>query len=212
MKKTSKIANTPRIYPVMSLFLIIILLLSGQKIISETCALKILTTTTTKRDYCFHHRRCSNTHGSQYFSPTTTCHKYKELLMMRRQKVTKGLNSLEMIPKSNSFSDRSNNVSDDNDDNGKLYPLNYRNTQLSSSSSSSSRTTNFYSWIKDPKNQSVFGVLASSFLSLLGFTMVSGPLTPALGKHFQLEVILKRTRKKRKREKTAYIYSVRKTY
>lgn len=108
--------------------------------------------------------------------------------MMRRQKVTKGLNSLEMIPKSNSFSDRSNNVSDDNDDNGKLYPLNYRNTQLSSSSSSSSRTTNFYSWIKDPKNQSVFGVLASSFLSLLGFTMVSGPLTPALGKHFQLEV------------------------
>ena len=208
MKKRSKIANTPRIYPVMSLFLIIILLLSGQKIISETCALKILTTTTTKRDYCFHHRRCSNTHGSQHFSPTTTCHKYKELLMMRRQKVTKGLNSLEMIPKSNSFSDKSNNVSDDN---GKLYPLNYRDTQLSSSSSSS-RTTNFYSWIKDPKNQSVFGVLASSFLSLLGFTMVSGPLTPALGKHFQLEVILKRTRKKRKREKTAYIYSVRKTY
>ena len=193
----------------MSLFLIIILLLSGQKIISETCALKILTTTTTIRDYCFHHRRCSNTHSSQYFSPTTTCHKYKELLMMRRQKVTKGLNSLEMIPKSNSFSDKSNNVSDDN---GKLYPLNYRDTQLSSSSSSSSRTTNFYSWIKDPKNQSVFGVLASSFLSLLGFTMVSGPLTPALGKHFQLEVILKRTRKKRKREKTAYIYSVRKTY
>lgn len=37
-------------------------------------------------------------------------------------------------------------------------------------------------WRKDPQNRSVSGVLISSFLSLLGFTMVAGPLTPALGK------------------------------
>jgi len=43
-------------------------------------------------------------------------------------------------------------------------------------------------WRKDPQNRSVAGVLISSFLSLLGFTMVAGPLTPALGKHFNLEV------------------------
>lgn len=43
-------------------------------------------------------------------------------------------------------------------------------------------------WRKDPRNRSVSGILISSFLSLLGFTMVAGPLTPALGKHFNLEV------------------------
>ena len=43
-------------------------------------------------------------------------------------------------------------------------------------------------WGKDPRNPSVCGVLLSSFLSLLGFTMVAGPLTPALGRHFQLKV------------------------
>ena len=57
------------------------------------------------------------------------------------------------------------------------------------SSSSSSSLLSFNNlWGKDPRNRSVFGVLTASFLSLLGFTMVSGPLTPALGKHFQLEV------------------------
>jgi len=50
----------------------------------------------------------------------------------------------------------------------------------------SSTYTNF--WRKDPRNRSVFGILISSFLSLLGFTMVAGPLTPALGKHFNLQV------------------------
>jgi MFS family permease len=34
---------------------------------------------------------------------------------------------------------------------------------------------------------SVFAILASSFLNLLGFTM-AGPITPALGKHFGLQV------------------------
>lgn len=43
-------------------------------------------------------------------------------------------------------------------------------------------------WRKDPRNRSVSGILISSFLSLLGFTMVAGPLTPALGKHFNLQV------------------------
>ena len=43
-------------------------------------------------------------------------------------------------------------------------------------------------WWKDPRNRSVFGILSSSFLNLLGFTMVAGPLTPALGSHFGLEV------------------------
>mmetsp|Transcript_12981 Transcript_12981/g.32766 ORF Transcript_12981/g.32766 Transcript_12981/m.32766 type:complete len:547 (+) Transcript_12981:290-1930(+) len=43
-------------------------------------------------------------------------------------------------------------------------------------------------WLKDPRNRSVSGILISSFLSLLGFTMVAGPLTPALGKHFNLQV------------------------
>lgn len=43
-------------------------------------------------------------------------------------------------------------------------------------------------WRKDPRNRSVGGILISSFLSLLGFTMMAGPLTPALGKHFNLEV------------------------
>jgi len=41
---------------------------------------------------------------------------------------------------------------------------------------------NFNWWRKDPRNRSVSGILISSFLSLLGFTMVAGPLTPALGK------------------------------
>jgi len=43
-------------------------------------------------------------------------------------------------------------------------------------------------WRNDPRNRSVCGILISSFLSLLGFTMVAGPLTPALGKHFNLQV------------------------
>lgn len=43
-------------------------------------------------------------------------------------------------------------------------------------------------WCNDPRNRSVSGILISSFLSLLGFTMVAGPLTPALGKHFDLQV------------------------
>jgi len=43
-------------------------------------------------------------------------------------------------------------------------------------------------WRKDPRNRSVGGILISSFLSLLGFTMVTGPLTPALGKHFNLQI------------------------
>ncbi|KAG7349884.1 major facilitator superfamily transporter [Nitzschia inconspicua] len=43
-------------------------------------------------------------------------------------------------------------------------------------------------WWTDARNRSVFGVLASSFLNLLGFTMVAGPLTPALGSHFGLEI------------------------
>jgi MFS family permease len=43
-------------------------------------------------------------------------------------------------------------------------------------------------WWNDTRKRSVFGVLASSFLNLLGFTMVAGPLTPALGSHFGLEI------------------------
>jgi MFS family permease len=43
-------------------------------------------------------------------------------------------------------------------------------------------------WWKDARRRSIFGVLASSFLNLLGFTMVAGPLTPALGSHFGLEI------------------------
>jgi len=42
-------------------------------------------------------------------------------------------------------------------------------------------------WLEDPRRRSVGAVLFASFLSLLGFTM-AGPLTPALGKHFALEV------------------------
>jgi MFS family permease len=44
------------------------------------------------------------------------------------------------------------------------------------------------SWWSEPRHRSVFGVLSASFLSLLGFTMVAGPLTPALGKHFGLQI------------------------
>jgi MFS family permease len=41
---------------------------------------------------------------------------------------------------------------------------------------------------RDRRRQlSVFAILASSFLNLLGFTM-AGPITPALGKHFGLQV------------------------
>lgn len=43
-------------------------------------------------------------------------------------------------------------------------------------------------WWSEPRHRSVFGVLLASFLSLLGFTMVAGPLTPALGKHFGLQI------------------------
>jgi MFS family permease len=43
-------------------------------------------------------------------------------------------------------------------------------------------------WWQDARDRAVFGVLASSFLNLLGFTMVAGPLTPALGSHFGLEI------------------------
>lgn len=46
--------------------------------------------------------------------------------------------------------------------------------------SSSPKQYNRYRW-------SIFAVLAASFLNLLGFTM-AGPITPALGKHFNLEV------------------------
>lgn len=42
-------------------------------------------------------------------------------------------------------------------------------------------------WFREPRRRSVGAVLFASFLSLLGFTM-AGPLTPALGRHFQLEV------------------------
>ena len=42
-------------------------------------------------------------------------------------------------------------------------------------------------WWKSPRNVSVAAILASSFLNLLGFTM-AGPITPALGRHFGLEV------------------------
>jgi len=45
---------------------------------------------------------------------------------------------------------------------------------------SSSKQYNRYKW-------SIAAVLAASFLNLLGFTM-AGPITPALGKHFNLEV------------------------
>lgn len=44
------------------------------------------------------------------------------------------------------------------------------------------------SWWSEQRHRSVFGVLSASFLSLLGFTMVAGPLTPALGKHFGLQI------------------------
>jgi len=83
-----------------------------------------------------------------------------------------------------SFSSSSDEDGDNNDDD-----LKSRGGSSSSSSSSSLSLLSFNNlWGKDPRNLSVFGVLTASFLSLLGFTMVSGPLTPSLGKHFQLEV------------------------
>ena len=81
---------------------------------------------------------------------------------------------------SSSSSSSSDEDGDNNDDDLK--------SRGGSSSSSSSLLSFNNLWGKDPRNRSVFGVLTASFLSLLGFTMVSGPLTPALGKHFQLEV------------------------
>jgi len=38
-----------------------------------------------------------------------------------------------------------------------------------------------------PYKWSIVALLASAFLNLLGFTM-AGPITPALGQHFGLEV------------------------
>jgi MFS transporter, DHA1 family, tetracycline resistance protein len=49
-------------------------------------------------------------------------------------------------------------------------------------------TPSLVPWWSEPRHRSVCGVLSSSFLSLLGFTMVAGPLTPALGKHFGLQI------------------------
>jgi MFS family permease len=63
--------------------------------------------------------------------------------------------------------------------------MNEKQKQKQSSSYSVSSAA---AWWKDPRNRSVFGILSSSFLNLLGFTMVAGPLTPALGSHFGLEV------------------------
>mmetsp|Transcript_23507 Transcript_23507/g.26361 ORF Transcript_23507/g.26361 Transcript_23507/m.26361 type:complete len:606 (-) Transcript_23507:1539-3356(-) len=100
----------------------------------------------------------------------------QQLCLRRRGggQTQQGLNVIKMSPSSSNVEDESTNNNDDQDDN-----LSKRRSARQSSSSV---------WRKDPRNRSVFGVLTASFLSLLGFTMVSGPLTPALGKHFQLQV------------------------
>lgn len=76
----------------------------------------------------------------------------------------------------------------ENDGNQTTIITETMSSENQSSAEDSAATSDGDSWWKDARKRSVFGILSSSFLNLLGFTMVAGPLTPALGSHFGLEI------------------------
>lgn len=97
--------------------------------------------------------------------------------------------------------DVNNNNNNDKNQNIKATTSASTSASLSSSSSNRDNSSNINNnnnihddsahldtWWSNPRQRSVLGVLSSSFLNLLGFTMVAGPLTPALGSHFGLEI------------------------
>lgn len=172
-----------RIHNIIILCIIVINLSSQQK--NESSAFTSTTTTTNNNSYYSRANRLSFSSSSsypQFFSINKQTNqnkmRHETRIISPGPRRRGGRRAQELDIMKISFS--SSSSSSDEDGNNNDDDLKSREGSPSSSSSSI--------WGKDPRNRSVFGVLTASFLSLLGFTMVSGPLTPALGKHFQLEV------------------------